>query len=82
MKTLKSKFTSRKFLVCVAGILTGIGVVISGNTIEGVSTILASIIAYLVAEGYVDAKAIQVTDEVIDTIKEKLEKGQNDEKLL
>ena len=71
------KFTSRKFLVCVAGILTGAGVVISGNTIEGVATILASMVAYLVAEGYIDAKAIQVTDEVIDTIKEKLEKEQN-----
>lgn len=72
MKSLKQKFTSRKFIVCLTGILTGIGVAISGNVVEGVSTVLVSMITYLIAEGYIDAKALDVGDNVIDEVKEKL----------
>ena len=72
MKSLKQKFTSRKFIVCLTGILTGIGVAISGNVVEGVSTVLVSMITYLIAEGYIDAKALDVSDNVIDEVKEKL----------
>ena len=72
MKSLKQKFTSRKFIVCLTGILTGIGVAISGNVVEGVSTVLVSIITYLIAEGYIDAKALEVSDNVIEEVKEKL----------
>lgn len=72
MKSLKQKFSSRKFIVCLTGILTGIGVAISGNVVEGVSTVLVSMITYLIAEGYIDAKALDVGDNVIDEVKEKL----------
>ena len=72
MKSLKQKFSSRKFIVCLTGILTGIGVAISGNVVEGVSTVLVSMITYLIAEGYIDAKALDVSDNVIDEVKEKL----------
>lgn len=72
MKSLKQKFSSRKFIVCVTGIFTGIGVAIAGNVVEGVSTVLVSMITYLIAEGYIDAKALEVTDDVIEEVKEKL----------
>lgn len=72
MKSLKQKFSSRKFIVCITGIVTGIGVAISGNMVEGVSTVLVSMITYLIAEGYIDAKALDVGDNVIDEVKEKL----------
>jgi hypothetical protein len=40
--------------------------------VEGVSTVLVSMITYLIAEGYIDAKALDVGDNVIDEVKEKL----------
>ena len=72
MKSLKQKFSSRKFIVCLTGILTGIGVAISGNVVEGVSTVLVSMITYLIAEGYIDAKALDIGDNVIEEVKENL----------
>lgn len=59
-----SKFTSRKFLASVAGILTGIALIVSGNTVEGASAVITSIVAYIVAEGYVDSKAVKNTIEI------------------
>ena len=58
------KFTSRKFLAAIAGILTGIALIISGNTVEGASAVMTSIVAYIVAEGYVDGKAVKNTIEI------------------
>ena len=75
MKSLKQKFTSRKFIVCLTGILTGIGVAISGRVVEGVSAVLVSMITYLIAEGYIDAKAIDVSDEVIEQVKVNLKEN-------
>lgn len=75
MKSLKQKFTSRKFIVCLTGILTGIGVALSGSVVEGVSTVLVSMITYLIAEGYIDAKAIDVSDEVIEQVKVNLKEN-------
>ena len=75
MKSLKQKFSSRKFIVCITGIVTGIGVAIAGNVVEGVSTVLVSMITYLIAEGYIDAKALEVTDNVIEEAKEKLKEA-------
>ena len=72
---MKNKFTSRKFLVCIAGIFTGIGVALSGSTVEGIATVLTSVIAYLVAEGYVDAKAINAADAVVDEIRNRLQEN-------
>ena len=60
------KLTSRKFLVSIAGIISGIILIISGNTTEGVGAVIASVIGYLVAEGYIDAKAVKVAADKID----------------
>lgn len=58
-----SKFKSRKFIAMIAGILTGLGVIISGQTTEGLTAVLVSIISYLAAEGYVDSSALKNMNE-------------------
>ena len=59
MKTLKTKLSSRKFLVAAAGIVSGIVLIASGNVNEGVTAIVASALGYLAAEGLIDFAAIQ-----------------------
>lgn len=59
MKNLKTKLTSRKFLIAVAGIVSGIALIFNGSTTEGVSTIIASVVAYLAAEGIIDIAAVK-----------------------
>ena len=59
MNTLKSKLTSRKFLVAVAGIVSGIVLLSNGSTTEGVTSIVASVVAYLAAEGIVDFAGVK-----------------------
>lgn len=68
---LKQKLTSRKFWVAIVGIVSGIVLIANGNTVEGVSTLVASVVGYLVAEGIIDAKKVNtVIDSVEETIKE------------
>ena len=78
MKAFMKKISSRKFIASMAGVLTGIGVIVSGSEVEGVVAVLASVIAYLITEGYIDAKAVDVLDEVIDKTKEKMDGEKND----
>ena len=72
------KFTSRKFIMSLIGVLIGVLGIFSGQYAEGATMICTSIIGYLVAEGYIDAKAVQqvikVADEITDGVKEELEK--------
>ena len=58
-----SKFTSRMFIAMVAGVLTGIGVILTGGTVEGLTAVIASVITYLAAEGYIDANRLCGKDE-------------------
>ncbi len=66
MKTLKTKLTSRKFLMAVAGVVSGIVLILNGNAREGVSAVIASVLGYLIAEGYIDAKALKAATEVAE----------------
>ncbi len=59
MKNFKEKLTSRKFLVAVAGVISGIVLILNGNSTEGMGAVVASVLGYLVAEGYIDAKALK-----------------------
>lgn len=71
MKTLYQKLGSRKFLIALAGLVSGIVLLANGNTQEGVTSIIASVVAYLAAEGIVDAAAVKKqTEETLDEIKE------------
>lgn len=51
---MKQKLTSRKFLTAVTGLITGIILIIAGETTEGVTAVVSSVIAYCITEGYVD----------------------------
>ena len=59
MKDLKTKLTSRKFMVAVAGIVGGIALLAAGNTTEGATMIATSVVAYLAAEGLIDMAAVK-----------------------
>ena len=69
------KFTSRKFLTAVAGLVTGICLIISGDVTEGAVMVITSITTYLVAEGIIDAKSIGKVTNTVTTIVEEVEKG-------
>ena len=51
------KFASRKFIAMVAGVLTGLGVILTGDTVAGLTAVVASVFSYLAAEGFIDAKS-------------------------
>lgn len=64
---MKAKLTSRKLWVAIAGIVSGIVLMVNGNTVEGASTLVASVVGYLLAEGFIDAKRVKT---VIDSTEE------------
>ena len=69
-EVILKKLSSRKFLVSAAGIASGIALIALGNETEGVAAIIASVLGYLVAEGYIDAKAVKtVADKVEEYVK-------------
>ena len=68
---MKEKLLSRKLWVALIGVLTGIVLIVSGTTTEGAATVITSILGYLIAEGYIDAKAVNaVIDQVDATLDE------------
>lgn len=77
---IKQKLTSRKLWVAVAGLITGIVLVATGKTVEGTTTITASIIGYLVAEGFIDATAVKnvlTIDQVVDGVEVVVDSAEN-----
>lgn len=56
-KVLTARFTSRKFLLALLGVILGIIAIIKGETVAGCSLIGSTILAYLAAEGYIDAQS-------------------------
>lgn len=72
MKTIdwKRKFTSRKFLAAVAGIVTGLAMIFgldenTINTVAGAVVSIGSVLAYIMTEGKVDAEGVkQAVDNV------------------
>lgn len=64
MKEILKKIKSRKFLTCVAGIVTGLCLIFGAdenvvNTVAGSVTTLGSIIMYLLVEGRIDNTAVK-----------------------
>lgn len=56
---MKKKLTSRKFLTALSGLITGIFLIIMGDVTEGATAVVSSVVAYCVAEGYVDGKKLE-----------------------
>lgn len=63
MSTLKQKLSSRKLWAAVAGLVMGLSMVFgldenTASTVSGAVVSVASVIAYIVTEGKVDAAAV------------------------
>ena len=64
MKTFIKKLTSRKFILCIAGLIVGVALAFGadGETITalaGAVTSLVSLVTYIIAEGKIDAAALK-----------------------
>ena len=68
MNNLKTKLTSRKFLVAVAGIASGVVLIAGGSTAEGATMIATSVVAYLAAEGIIDMAAVKNAADDMDDV--------------
>ena len=68
MRSKLKNLLSRKFLTAIIGIITGSVTIIQGDVIVGASLIAISIIGYLIAEGYVDAKSAAATASTIASV--------------
>ncbi len=66
MNSVLRKVSSRKFIVAVSGVVSGIVLVVNGSTTEGVTAIVTSVVAYLAAEGLVDMAAVKKQSESAD----------------
>ena len=65
-KNIIRKLTSRKLWLAVAGVATGIAMVLGADaseiqTVAGAVTSLVSAVAYIIVEGRVDAAGVQNT---------------------
>ena len=56
---MANKFLSRKFLIALSGIISGIVLLVNGEIAAGTSSIIAAVVSYLVAEGIIDAAAVK-----------------------
>lgn len=74
---MKDKLTSRKLWVTIAGIASGIGLIVSGAPAEGAAAIAVSVLSYVMAEGIIDAAAIKMAIDIVEDVKEGLENGDN-----
>lgn len=79
MNNFIRKLTSRKLWLALAGVATGVAMVLGVDgteitSVAGAVTALASVITYIITEGKVDAAAVktavEATQEAADTIKE------------
>lgn len=74
MKTLKEKLTSRKFLAAVAGLIAGLAMVFGLDEsivtqVSGAVVSVASVIAYIITEGRIDAAAVgQAAEDVAEAV--------------
>lgn len=81
METLKQKLSSRKLWAAIIGILTGIAMIfgLDGEVIEtvsGAAVAVGSVVAYIAAEGKIDAERVKVTVEKVQDATEALDKLQ------
>lgn len=81
METLKQKLSSRKLWAAIIGILTGIAMIfgLDGEVIETVSgavVAVGSVVAYIAAEGKIDAERVKATVEKVQDATEALDELQ------
>jgi len=76
----KRKLSSRKFLAAVAGIVTGLAMVFgldenTISTVAGAVVSVASVVAYIMAEGKVDAESVKNAVENVQDAVEDVSNG-------
>ena len=64
MKEILRKLSSRKLWMALAGIATGIAMVLGADsteisTVAGAMTAIASVVTYIITEGKVDAESVK-----------------------
>lgn len=75
------KLSSRKLWLAIAGLATGIAMVLGVNatdvsTVAGAITALVSVVTYIVTEGKVDAESVKNTIETTEDAIDLLKKGE------
>lgn len=80
MEILK-KFTSRKFLAALAGVITGLSMAFGLDetiisTVAGAVVSVVSVITYIVTEGKVDAEAVKNAVEKVQDAAESVESAE------
>ena len=80
-KNIIRKLTSRKLWLAIAGVATGIAMVLGADaseiqTVAGAVTSLVSAVAYIIVEGRVDAASVQNT---VLTVEDALEVLENED---
>ena len=78
MKEFLNKFKSRKFLTCIAGVVMGTCMVFgldegTIDTIAGAIVAVSSIVAYIHAEGKIDAEAIDKIKDSADEVRDAID---------
>ena len=68
------KLTSRKFLACVVGIISGLALCFGADAnivteIGGITATVFSIVSYIIVEGNIDAAALEQMETLIEEIK-------------
>ena len=63
---MKNKYTSRKFIAALTGMIAGALMVLSGNITQGTAAIISSVVVYCVAEGIIDARTIKIMSEIAE----------------
>ena len=66
LKKLLKKLSSRKFLISIGGVASGLLLIINNEVTEGTTVICTSIVGYLAAEGIIDVKALKNTEDAND----------------
>lgn len=77
MKAFLTKFASRKFLACIAGVAIGVCMVFGidegvVNTIAGAVTSIISLVVYIYTEGKIDAEAVDKAKDTVSDVTEAL----------
>lgn len=72
METLKRKLSSRKLWAAVAGVITGLAMVFGLDegvitSVSGAVVSVASVVAYIITEGRVDAAAVKTAVEDVQS---------------
>ncbi len=78
-ETIIKKLTSRKFIVSLITVISGIALLLGadGDTVETISAaamILAPSIIYCITEGRIDASALSSLKDALDAIESSIEK--------